>query len=254
MSRLRGVVLAAGFLGLTVPLMPMQQLLKWTWPAMARRFPHYYHGMVSHLLGFRIAVEGDAPGTGPALLVANHVSWIDIVAFSATVPISFIAKKEVGTWPLFGQLAKLQNSVFVDRDRRHKTGASRDEIQERLKGGELLMLFPEGTSNDGLNIQPFKSALFGVADLDDIPVVPVTIAYRKIHGLPMTRRQRPLFAWYGNMDLPPHLWDVLQAGPIDITIRFHAPLRIADAGGRKQLSQMAERQISASLAQLLHGR
>ncbi len=254
MSRLRGVAMLTGFLGLTLPLMPLQLLFKTIWPGMARRFPHHYHRMLSNLLGFRIVVEGEVPAQGPALLVANHVSWIDIVAFSAVLPVSFVAKKEVGSWPLFGQLAKLQNSVFVDRERRHRTGRSRNEIQERLKAGDMLMLFPEGTSHDGLNVLPFKSAFLGAAELDHIPVVPVTIAYHRFHGLPMTRRLRPSFAWYGDMDLPPHLWAAVQAGPIGITIRFHAPLKIGEHGGRKDMTQLAYRQISESLAQILHGR
>jgi lyso-ornithine lipid O-acyltransferase len=253
-NKLRGVAVLAGFVGLTLPLMPVQQVFKWTWRSMARRFPHYYHRVLSRVLGFRIAVEGEIPRHGPALLVANHVSWIDIVACSAVAPLSFVAKKEVGAWPLFGQLAKLQNSVFVDRERRHKTVASRNEIQERLKAGDVLMLFPEGTSHDGLNMLPFKSAFFGAAAFESVPVIPVTIAYNKFHGLPMMRRQRPWFAWYGDMDLPPHLWGALQQGPIGITIRFHAPVLLGDAGGRKQLAQITERQISESLAQLLHGR
>jgi lyso-ornithine lipid O-acyltransferase len=253
-NKLRGVVMAVGFFGLTLPLMPLQLLFKAAWPGMARKFPHHYHRMLSKLLGFRIVVEGEIPAQGPVLLVANHVSWIDIVAFSAALPVSFIAKKEVGTWPLFGQLAKLQNSVFVDRERRHKTGSSRNEIQERLKAGDMLMLFPEGTSHDGLTVLPFKSAFLGAAELDNVPVVPVTIAYHRFHGLPMTRRMRPRFAWYGDMDMPPHLWEVAQAGPIGITIRFHAPLKIGENGGRKDMTQLAYKQISESLAQILHGR
>lgn len=253
-NKLRGVVVLAAFLGLTVPLMPVQQIFRWTWPGMARRFPHYYHRMLSRLLGFRITIEGNVPQNGPALLVANHVSWIDIVAFSTVAPISFIAKKEVGTWPLFGQLAKLQNSVFVDRERRHKTGTSRNEIKERLKAGDMLMLFPEGTSHDGLSMLPFKSAFFGAAEFEGIPVIPVTIAYNSFHGLPMMRRQRPKFAWYGDMDLPPHLWEAVQTGPIGITIRFHQPIHMTDTGGRKQLAQMTEQRISESLSQLLHRR
>ncbi len=254
MSKLRGATVIAGFLGLTIPLMPVQQVFKWTWPGMARRFPHYYHRVLSKLLGFRITIEGAVPKHGPALLVSNHVSWIDIVAFSAAAPVSFIAKKEVGGWALFGQMAKLQRTVFVDRERRHSTGQSRNEMTDRLNAGDLLILFPEGTSHDGNNMLPFKSAFFGAAELADISVIPVTIAYTKICGLPMTRRQRPFFAWYGDMDLPPHLWQAVQMGPIGITIKFHEPQTIGAAGGRKQLSRATETVIRESLAQLLHGR
>jgi 1-acyl-sn-glycerol-3-phosphate acyltransferase len=253
-KRLRAGLLLGGFVALTVPLMPVQQLFKWIWPRMARRFPHFYHKQLARLLGFRITIEGKPPRHGPMLLVANHVSWIDIVAFSAALPVSFVAKREVGKWPMFGQLARLQRTVFVDRERRHATGAAHHEMTDRLKRGDTLMLFPEGTSHDGINVLPFKSAFFGSAELEGVPIVPVAIAYTRIHGLPMTRRQRPQFAWYGDMDLPPHLWEVLQAGPIGITIKFHEPLDIVKTGGRKQLARASESQIRDSLARLLHGR
>ncbi len=248
---MRAAVVLTGFLMLTLPLMPVQQLFKWTWPAMARRLPHYYHWLLARLLGFRVTTVGEVPGAGPVLLVSNHVSWIDIVVFSATLPVSFIAKKEVGGWPLFGQMAKLQRTVFVDRQRRHKAAESLHEIAKRLGRGDILVLFPEGTSHDGKNMLPFKSALFGVMELDDIPVVPVALTYTRIVGLPMTHRQRPAVAWYGDMELPPHLWEVLKAGPIEAVLTFHPPVAKT---GRKELSKLAEATIRESLASTLHGR
>jgi lyso-ornithine lipid O-acyltransferase len=112
-----------------------------------------------------------------------------------------------------------------------------------------LMLFPEGTSHDGEGVLPFRSSFFAVAGEGHIPVVPVSVAYTRVNGLPMTRRRRPLFAWYGDMDLPPHLWAAVQQGPIDLTLRFHDPL---PSGQRKQMARLAQATIGASLAELLH--
>jgi lyso-ornithine lipid O-acyltransferase len=254
MIRLVAALRLAGFLGLTLPLMPVQYLFLKTSARLARSFPHHYHKAVARMLGFEVIIEGAAPQQGPILLVSNHVSWIDIVALSATAPLSFIAKREVAGWPLFGQLAKLQRTVFVDRDRRHKTGEHRNEISSRLEEKDTLVLFPEGTSFDGLRVLNFKSAFFGAVEATDVPVVPVAIAYSHVTGLPMTRRQRPSFAWYGDMDLPRHLWAALKATPIRITIRFHEPLTLASAGGRKQLAQATEAIIRDSLAHMLSGR
>jgi 1-acyl-sn-glycerol-3-phosphate acyltransferase len=254
MQRLRAAILLSAFLVLTLVLMPVQFGFRLCWPAMARCFPHYYHRVLARLLGFHVETEGVAPATGPALIVANHVSWIDIVAFSAVLPVCFVAKKDVGTWPLFGQLAKLQNSVFVDRERRQATKADQQDIRARLKRGDILVLFPEGTSHDGVNVLPFKTAFFGAVAHDDVLIVPVTIAYRTVCGLPMTRRERPSFAWYGDMDLPPHLWRAIMTGPISIVIRFHAPLRMADARDRKAVAQASQAQIRSSLAELISGR
>src|SRR3546814_18524849 len=103
---------------------------------------------------------------------------MDITVLSAVTPLSFIAKMEVNSWPGFGTLARLQRTVFIDRDRRLSTGSSRDEMQERFKAGETLVLFAEGTSSDGRRVLPFKSAYFAAAEHPDVVVQPVTLAYR----------------------------------------------------------------------------
>jgi 1-acyl-sn-glycerol-3-phosphate acyltransferase len=172
---------------------------------------------------------------------------------SAAAPVSFVAKADVNRWPFFGSLARLQRTVFVDRERRVTTAGSRDEMAERLKAGDLLVLFAEGTSGDGARVLPFKSAFFGAAETEGIPVHPVTLAYTHHRNMPMTRRQRPSYAWYGDMDLPPHLWEALAMGPVTVTLRFHPPETTHAHGGRKQLARHAETRVRAGLVDLLHG-
>jgi lyso-ornithine lipid O-acyltransferase len=203
LNRLRPFVVLASFAALTVPLMPLQQLFLWFWPRMARVFPMHYHRLVCRILGIRVEVSGQPPETGPLLIVSNHVSWLDILVLSAVAPVSFVAKREVGSWPFFGSLARLQRTVFIDRDRRHATGPSRDVMRERLKQGDILVLFPEGTSHDGRSVLPFKSSFFGAAEIEGVLVQPVSLAYRGHRNLPMTRRLLPSYAWYGEMDLAP---------------------------------------------------
>jgi len=252
MSRLRAAAILAGFATLTVPLMPVQQALLLLWPAMARRFPMHYHRMVLRLLGVRLKLAGEVQDQGPLLIAANHVSWLDIVILSAVAPVSFVAKREVNGWPFFGSLARLQRTVFVDRDRRHRTGESRHEMQERLKAGDILVLFPEGTSSDGARLLPFKRSFFGAAELPGVRVQPVTLAYIRHRNLPMTRRLRPSFAWYGDMDLPPHLWEALAAGPLEVAVICHQPMAFAGGQDRKRIATQAESQIRHSLLHALH--
>ena len=254
MSRLRPALILVAFAGLTLPLMPLQQVFVWLWPAMARRFPHHYHKLVAKLLGVRIKLVGTPHTGGPTLIAANHVSWLDIVVLSAVAPLSFIAKREVNHWPFFGSLARLQRTVFVDRDRRHATGNSRDKMQERFKAGDTLVLFPEGTSHDGFSVKPFKSAFFGAAEYEGVIVQPVTLAYAGQRNLPMTRRLMPLYAWYGGMDLPPHLWEALKTGPIEVTVICHEPLSISGEMNRKALARHAETLVRQGLVSALHRR
>ena len=252
MIRLRPALVLLAFALVTLPLMPAQQVFVWTWPAMARRFPMYYHRIVCRILGIRVKVIGAPPATGPTLIASNHVSWLDIVVLSAVAPLSFIAKREVNTWPFFGALARLQRTVFVHRDRRHATGNSRDEMQDRLKSGDILVLFPEGTSSDGHRVLPFKSSLFGAAEYPGVVVQPVTVAYSGHRNLPMNGRLRPSYAWYGDMDLPPHLWEALATGPIEVTVICHEPLSLSGELTRKHLAAHAECLVRQGLTLALH--
>ncbi len=252
MRRIRAALTAVAFTLVTLPLMPLQQIFVWTWPAMARAFPMHYHRLVLRILGVHLKIVGQPPKQGPILIASNHASWLDIPVLSALTPLSFIAKRQVNGWPFFGSLARLQRTVFVDRERRHATGNSRNEIQERLRAGDTLVLFPEGTSSDGSRVLPFKSAFFGAAELPGVWVQPVTIAYTGHRNLPMNRRLRPSYAWYGAMDLPPHLWEALASGPLDVTLICHKPLSIGPGMDRKALARQAEHQVRQGLAHALH--
>jgi 1-acyl-sn-glycerol-3-phosphate acyltransferase len=159
-------------------------------------------------------------------------------------------------------LAKLQETVFVERARRHATGQARDQIRDRLLAGDTLVLFPEGTSNDGNAVLNFKSALMGAVEarVDDgqggqraVRVQPVSTAYVGLHGMPMGRENRPLFAWYGDMELVPHLWEALKTGPIDVIVEFHPPMDVDQVGGRKALAARAETIIRRGQARALAG-
>jgi 1-acyl-sn-glycerol-3-phosphate acyltransferase len=257
MPTLRAVFIVAAFVLVTLPLMPVQWLLlKLGLPA-ARTFPTAYHRMLARLFGLKIRIVGVPVRGEGVLIVANHTSWLDIVIFSALQPLSFVAKAEIAGWPLFGTLARLQRTVFVERARRAATGQARDAIRDRLMKGDCLVLFPEGTSNDGNTLLPFKSALLGaaeatLADGHHVKVQPVSAAYVGLHGLPMGRENRPYFAWYGDMAMMPHLWEALLAGPLDVVVQFHDPLSL-DTLDRKTLTRQAEARVRTGLTRGLAG-
>ena len=176
------------YLGWTVPLMPVQAvglLLRRPWVS---TFPCFYHRWCCRILGLRVRRIGQPSAARPVLFAANHVSYLDITVFGSLIPGSFIAKSEVAGWPLFGWLAKLQRSVFIDRQVR-STLQQRDTIAERLAARDVLILFPEGTSGDGTHVLPFKSALFSVVfnrqTEEPIVVQPVSLAYTRLDGMPI---------------------------------------------------------------------
>jgi 1-acyl-sn-glycerol-3-phosphate acyltransferase len=173
------------------------------------------------------------------------------------VPGSFVAKAEVATWPFFSTLAKAQRTIFIERTS-GKTSASRDEMMRRLNTGDNLLLFPEGTSSDGTRVLPFRSALFGVAQLrrDDKPIVvqPVAISYTRLDGIPLGRYWRPLFAWFGDLDLVPHLWQMTCLGETEAVVTFFPPVDIDRLGDRKKLAEFCFRQVSLGVQAANSGR
>lgn len=257
-GHLRRLARALLYLAFTLPLMPIQWLLVALKSPLARGLPIFYHATCCrHILGFEVRRYGAPAPARPTLFVANHTSYLDIPILSSVTEGCFIAKAEVATWPLFGWLAKLQRSVFIER-RAQRTAEHRDVIRERLQQGDKLILFPEGTSHDGMRVLPFKSALFSAADheVDDTPVTvqPVTIAYLRLDGMPLGRFYRPVLAWYGDMELGSHLWMMLGLGTIDVAVIFHPPVTLAMFGSRKALAEHCHRVVSDGLAAALAGR
>jgi 1-acyl-sn-glycerol-3-phosphate acyltransferase len=257
-NRVRAYVTLVLFVAVSIAVIPPQWICTKVWTGAARRLPHYYFRAVAQLLRMRVEVTGEPLKDRACLYVANHVSWLDVVVLSAIAPMCFIAKKEVARWPLFGTLASIGRTLYVDRDRRHDVGRSRRAVQARLHGGEIVTLFAEGRSSDGNRVLPFRSALIGAADLQvrgaPVAVQPVTIAYTGMHGIPLGRGLRPIFAWYGDMDLFAHLLGVGGAGPPDVEVRFHPVIYGRDVGGRKALARHCEEEIKRGLVHALTGR
>lgn len=263
MSTLRAFCLAGLFLGLTLLSAPIQWLLNKLGVGVAKTYPHTYHRFLCHLFGIRVHVVGKPIDLSGALIVANHTSYFDIVVLSAAAKVSFVAKQEVKSWPLFGLMASLQGSIFVNREKRSATAEASNLIRDRLKQGDTLVLFPEGTTADGNHILPFKSALMGAVEAQTgtaadgtpqyAPVQPVSIAYVACHGIPLGRENRPFYAWYGDMDLASHVMEAFKTGPLDVVVEFHAPLTVGGGVGRKQIAIAAENAIRAGQLRAIQG-
>lgn len=257
---LRASAVLAGFFGFTLPLMPVQALLLKVSPAAARRFPNWYHRNVCRILGVKLKIEGQVVEDKPVLLVCNHTSWLDIPVLSAVAPVSFVAKLEVGSWPFVSALARLQRSVFVDRTRRQATGDAATQIMQRLKLGDTIVLFAEGTSSDGNRVLPFKTSLFGAVSGQgstangDVVVQTAAVVYTHLRGVPLTRADRPRVGWYGDMEMTSHAWGVLKSGPITATIKVSPPVPLSEFKDRKDLALKTERAVRSAVLGILRGR
>lgn len=264
MGTLRAASILTGFFALTVPLMPVQAALVRLSSAGARHFPHWYHRQVCRLIGVRLTIEGRVAADRPVLLISNHTSWLDIPVLSAVAPVSFVAKKEVGRWPFVSSLARLQRTVFVDRERRSAVGETTGEIMARLADGDTIVLFAEGTSSDGNRVLPFKTSLFAAAkptakagaSREDAPakdavVQTLSLVYTRLHGVPLNRSARPLVGWFGDMEMQSHAWALLKAGPLDVRIRIGEPVPLAEFADRKALARHSEAEIRTNVVRML---
>ena len=244
----------AGTLAAASFLVPAELILTTFSGGRRSHLPGLFHRSLSRALGIRISTHGALARKRGVLFVSNHVSWADIAVLGARIPAAFVAKSEVSEWGLVGWLATLARTVYVERSRRSSTGAQRDAIAERLAAGDSLILFPEGTNSDGTGVLPFKSSLFAGTDgLPDLLVQPVTIAYTRVNGMPVTRMRLPDLAWVGDTQLMPHAVAFMGLGRVRAEFRFHPPVRAADFGDRKALARHCHTVISAGYRTFMRG-
>ncbi len=267
LRRLRAVRRAILIVLFTLLCMPVQALLLALPGSLLGhgkiRFARFYWSCVCRLLGLRVRVIGarlrrPASGGRPVVFVSNHSSWVDVPVLGGRLDACFIAKEEVGRWPLIAWIARLGRTVYVRR-RRSSTARERDDIRARLAAGDNLFLFPEGTTSDGSRVLPFRSALFSVfapaADGGAPPLLqPVSVVYDRLAYLPAGRATRPLFAWYGDMDIASHFWRLAQHRGLRATVLLHAPLDPAAFPSRKALAQATWSAVAAGAATLRQNR
>lgn len=257
-SSLRGTWRLALYFAFTFACMPVQLALLALNSPWRTRFPRWYHRMCRPLIGLEVEVVGKPSDIVPTLFISNHSSYLDIPVLASVIPVSFVAKTEVGTWPFFSWLAKLQQTVFIDRTARRETQKQADSIAGRLQAGDNLVLFPEGTSSDGNRTLPFKTALFAVAStrIGDRPLTiqPVSVTATHLDGMPLGHVWRALYAWYGDMELPPHLWRAVRAGMIRVVVEFHPPVTLDGFSSRKALADHCWREVAAGVNRAVSGR
>ena len=256
---IRVTFIALAFVVLTLALLPFQLIGIAFDLRLRRTIPHLYHRILCALIGVRIRQTGRRSTASPMLILSNHVSWLDICVISALAPVVFVAKSEVAGWPVFGWLAKLQRTIFIDLKARHQTGVAIREIAGRLLGGDAVVLFAEGTSSDGMRVLPFRSSLVGAVHHalgnsthhSHVTVQPMSLAYVGFGGVPMGRAMRDRVAWYGDADLVPHLLLLLSSGAVDVTVSWGEAIAYDMSADRKAIARASEQSVRRMTAAAL---
>ena len=231
---------------------PIQLLLNFFKLKLKNTYPLFFYKVIKNIAGININTEGferrEPEGTG-ILYIANHVSWFDILCLGSILNARFIAKKEVASMGIFGFLAKLSNTFFIDNFNKNKIYQYNNFIREKLINGESLILFPEGTTSDGNSIRKFKSSLFECLNSSEssINVQPISICYVRKNNLPMGIYSRRFIAWVGEISMVSSMKEFLSSGSITVNLIFHPKVLINQFNSRKELSSFCEEQILIGL-------
>lgn len=211
--------------------------------------PQVFHRAMSRVLRLNVVVRGSHSSLRPLFLASNHTSWLDIIVITSFLPVIFVAKQEVSSWPFFGWLAKLQRSIFVDREKKQDVRKPIGLIADALLSGEVVALFPEGTSTDGTDVSPFRSALVGAVhetlrratDLPEVSIQPLAITYVGGNG------KLAVWARENETAFFPHLLQVAALHQIDVRLTWGEPIIADTNSNRKELT----RQLEAAVRRLV---
>jgi 1-acyl-sn-glycerol-3-phosphate acyltransferase len=221
------IVLLTGFARRDAPL--REARIRW-WAAKMLR-----------VLGVRLQAEGVAH-VGPVLLVANHVSWMDIIAMHAVCPQArFVSKADVGHWPVIGRLVDAAGTLYIERERKRDALRVVHQMAEALRGGDTVAVFPEGTTSDGTGLLPFHANLLQAAIASGAPVQPVALRFSDPH-----HAVSPSAAYIGDTSLVQSLWWIAGADGLVARVRL-LPAEGARHADRRALAEHLRQQIAAAL-------
>jgi len=212
-------------------------------PSIEKWLPVLFHKMLLWLLSIKVEIVGETDQSKKSnLFISNHLSYLDIPILGSKFPIRFVAKSEVENWPIFGFLAKKARSIFI---RRNKIDSliQKNKILDMLFSGEKIFIFPEGTTSDGNRVLEFKSSSFSSVENKNFIIQPMVIVYSDLNGIPINRWLRPMIAWYGDMDLRPHLSKLVGLMSIKAKLIYLEPVNTQNFENRKDLSNHLEDRI-----------
>jgi len=217
-------------------------------PRRMSNFYNFFHHVCCIIFSMRVTVEGEMSQEKPTLFLSNHISYLDIFVLGAKLPGYFIAKSEVAGWPILGQLAKMQNTLFFER-KGNKIRSQLGIMSSHFNQAKNLILFPEGTSTEGEHVEPFKSSLLQSVEQVNkgVTIQPVTVAYTHYDGMLMDKSTRDQYAWYAKMPFGSHFFNALGLYNSQVKIIFHPTVKLSDFETRKGCAMHCWKEVSNGL-------
>lgn len=196
-------------------------------------------------LGLRIRCQGVLP-EGPVLFVSNHISWSDIPVLGGIARLRFLSKAEVARWPLIGWLAGHAGTLFIQRGG-GRAAQTREEITRTLADGQSVLVFPEGTTTDGLRVLPFHSRLLPAAVEAEVAIQPISIGYLRNGG------PDPVAPFIGDDAFESHLLRLLRQPAADVVVIFHQPVQVLAGDNMAVLAQELHQTVASGLESIYKG-
>ena len=232
-----------GFVIFSIPLIFAVLFFGKLIPFFGKWLPVIFHKLLIWLLSVQIEFEGEINKSNNCnLYISNHISYLDIPILGSNYPLRFVAKSEVEVWPLFGFLAKLARTIFISRNRFDSLN-QKSKIFKSLSSDEKVFIFPEGTTSDGNRVLDFKSSSFSALEGKNLIIQPIVILYSELNGIPINRWLRPVIAWYGDMDLKPHLSALVNLRSIRARLIYLDKVNAKNFSSRKNLCKHLENKI-----------
>ncbi len=218
-------------------------LLAFPWLKAAQRQSHiaWWSAKLLRVLGLRLQVKGQF-SPGATLVVANHVSWLDIMAVHALCPQArFVSKADVQRWPVVNRLVSAAGTLYIERERRRDALRVVHQMAKALQDGDTVAVFPEGTTGEGRALLPFHANLLQAAIATDTPVQPVALRYADAH-----HAVSPAALWVGDTTLVQSLWQLACGQGLRVMLTVLPPMRTAHAD-RRALAEHLRQEIGQAL-------
>ena len=233
------------FVPVWIPFLLRQERLR-------AKLVQWFYWCVCRILGLHVLVHGTFSRTKPLLVISNHISYLDIFAIGGLMPVAFTPKIEISRWPVIGYFSRMAGCVFIDR-RPRAVDEHRAALDAHLATGARMVLFPEGTTGDGADVLPFRSAFFRMVEWEHarsgnrLTIQPLAIIYTHLDDQVITAGMRPQVAWIADADFAPHWFALMGHRRIDLVIDLLPAFQPEVTEDRKVLAARCEEQISASL-------